>query len=52
MHVLVVAASEALKYLNFKAAMDKEIAAFRENDCIKEIRLADLENSVSAVSTR
>jgi Reverse transcriptase (RNA-dependent DNA polymerase) len=52
MRVLVVAASEALKYLNFKAAMDKEIAAFRENDCIKEIRLADLEDSVSAVSTR
>jgi hypothetical protein len=50
--VLVVAASEALKDPNFKAAMDKEIAAFRENDCIEEIRLADLEDNVNAVSTR
>jgi hypothetical protein len=50
--VLVVASSEALNDLNFKAAMDKEIAAFRENDCIEEIRLADLEYNVNAVSTR
>jgi transcription elongation GreA/GreB family factor len=50
--VHVVAASEALKYPNFKAAMDKKIAAFRENDCIEEIRLADMEDSVNAVSTR
>jgi Reverse transcriptase (RNA-dependent DNA polymerase) len=47
--VLVVAASEALKYPDFKAAMDKEIAALRENDCIEEIHLAD---NVNAVSTR
>jgi hypothetical protein len=32
--------------------MDKEIATFRENDCIEEIRLADLEDNVNAVSTR
>jgi Reverse transcriptase (RNA-dependent DNA polymerase) len=50
--VLVVAASEALNDPNFKAAMDKEIAAFRENDCIEEIRLADLEDNVHAISTR
>jgi Reverse transcriptase (RNA-dependent DNA polymerase) len=50
--VLVFAASEALKGPNFKAAMDKEIAAFRKNDCIEELRLADLEDNVNAVSTR
>jgi hypothetical protein len=32
--------------------MDKEIAAFRENDSIEEIRLADLEDNFNAVSTR
>jgi Reverse transcriptase (RNA-dependent DNA polymerase) len=50
--VLVVAASEALKDLIFKVVMDKEIAAFRENDCIEEIRLAHLEDNVNAVGTR
>jgi Reverse transcriptase (RNA-dependent DNA polymerase) len=34
------------------AAMDKEIAAFEDNDCIEKIRLADLEDSCNAVSTR
>jgi hypothetical protein len=32
--------------------MDKEIAAFKDNDCIEEIRLTDLEYSCNAVSTR
>jgi hypothetical protein len=52
--VLVVAASEALKDSNFRAAMDNEISAFRENDSIEEICLADLDDSVNAVkfSTR
>jgi hypothetical protein len=50
--VLVVAASEALKNPNFRAAMDKEIAAFKDSDCIEEIRLTDLEYSCNAVSTR
>jgi hypothetical protein len=50
--VFVVAASEALKDPYFKAAMDKEIAAFRENDCIEKLRLADLEDNVNAGSTR
>jgi Reverse transcriptase (RNA-dependent DNA polymerase) len=49
---VLVFAAEALKDPNFKAAMDKEIAAFRENDCTEEIRLADLEDNVNAVSTR
>jgi hypothetical protein len=49
---LVVAASEALKNPNFRAAMDKEIAAFKDNDCIEEIRLTDLEYSCNAVNTR
>jgi hypothetical protein len=49
---LVVAASEALKNPNFRAAMDKEIGVFKDNDCIEEIRLADLDDSCNAVSTR
>jgi hypothetical protein len=49
---LVVAASEAFKNPNFRAAMDKEIAAFKDNYCIEEIRLADLDDSCNAVSTR
>jgi Reverse transcriptase (RNA-dependent DNA polymerase) len=49
---VVVATSERLKNPNFKASIDKEIAAFKDVDCIEEIRLADLEVSCNAVSTR
>jgi uncharacterized protein YlaI len=48
----VVATSERLKNPNFKASIDKEIAAFKDVDCIEEIRLADLEVSCNAVNTR
>jgi Reverse transcriptase (RNA-dependent DNA polymerase) len=50
--VLVVAASEALKNPNFKSAMDKESAALKDNNCIEEICLADLEDSCNDFSTR
>jgi hypothetical protein len=32
--------------------MNKEIAAFKDNYCIEEIRLADLVDRCNAVSTR
>jgi hypothetical protein len=49
---LVAAASEALKNPNFRAAMGKETAAFKDSDYIEETRVAHLEDSCNAVSTR
>jgi hypothetical protein len=49
---LVAAASEALKSPNFRAAIGKDTAAFKDSDYIEETRLAHLEDSCNAVSTR